>query len=120
MLQDFLADLRIALRTLRRRPVFTLLAVATLSLQGPAAREILGSVADRDLSKLRFFRATARQIALAFLVRRPAVLAIPKTADPDHLDEIIAALEVTLQDDDLAELDATFPPPRRAAALSIS
>jgi aminomethyltransferase len=30
---------------------------AALSLQGPASREILGSVADTDLSGLRFFRA---------------------------------------------------------------
>ena len=37
-------------------------AVAALSLQGPAAREILGSVADRDVSKLRFFRATAARL----------------------------------------------------------
>ena len=31
---------------------------AALSLQGPAARDILNSVADRDLARLRFFRAT--------------------------------------------------------------
>ncbi|HET9334758.1 MAG TPA: aminomethyltransferase family protein [Gemmatimonadota bacterium] len=37
-------------------------AVAALSLQGPAAREILGSVADRDVSKLRFFRATQARL----------------------------------------------------------
>ena len=37
-------------------------AVAALSLQGPAAREILNSVADRDLAKLRFFRATAARL----------------------------------------------------------
>ena len=37
-------------------------AVAALSLQGPAAREILGSVADRDMSKLRFFRATEARL----------------------------------------------------------
>jgi aminomethyltransferase len=35
---------------------------AALSLQGPAAREILGSVADRDLGGLGFFRATAARL----------------------------------------------------------
>jgi aminomethyltransferase len=32
-------------------------AMAALSLQGPAARQILNAVADRDMTKLKFFRA---------------------------------------------------------------
>src|SRR5688572_11513308 len=35
---------------------------AALSLQGPAAREILNSVADKDLTKLKFFRAAATNL----------------------------------------------------------
>ena len=37
-------------------------ALAALSLQGPAARQILSAVADADLAKLRFFRATAARL----------------------------------------------------------
>jgi aminomethyltransferase len=35
---------------------------AALSLQGPAAREVLNAVADRDLTKLKFFRAAEARL----------------------------------------------------------
>ena len=35
---------------------------AALSLQGPAARDVLNAVADRDLSTLKFFRAAAAML----------------------------------------------------------
>ena len=77
----------------------------------------------RDATLARIARrhgAAAASVALAWVLRQDGVIAIPKTADPDHLDEIIAALDVGLDQEDLAELDAAFPPTSRAAALSIS
>jgi diketogulonate reductase-like aldo/keto reductase len=53
-------------------------------------------------------------------LRHDGLIAIPKTADPDHLTEIVASLDVTLDDEDLAELDAAFPPPNQPSPLSIS
>ena len=58
-------------------------------------------------------------IALAFVLRQDGVIAIPKAGDPAHLRENAAAVDITLTDQDLAELDAAFPPPRRKQALAM-
>ena len=63
--------------------------------------------------------ATPAQLALAWLVAQPGVMAIPKAASEAHLRENLAALAVTLDDTDRADLDAAFPPPRRKAPLAI-
>lgn len=52
--------------------------------------------------------ATPRQTALAFLVRRPSVFAIPKAADPQHAAENAAAGELELALEQIARLDAAF------------
>jgi diketogulonate reductase-like aldo/keto reductase len=80
-----------------------------------------GLLRDATLARIaRRHGAAPASVALAWVLRQDGVIAIPKTSDPDHLEEILAARDVTLQDDDFAELDAAFPPPSRAAALSIS
>jgi diketogulonate reductase-like aldo/keto reductase len=53
--------------------------------------------------------ATARQVALAFLTRRPSLFAIPKAASPAHAIENAGAAELRLDDGDLALIDAAFP-----------
>ena len=50
---------------------------------------------------------TPRQVALAFLTRRPSVFAIPKSSQPAHVDEL--ARDITLDSDALSELEAAFP-----------
>ena len=57
---------------------------------------------------------TPHAIALAFVLRLPQVLAIPKAASTRHLEENVRAVGVTLSADELAALDAAFPlgPPR--------
>jgi diketogulonate reductase-like aldo/keto reductase len=62
-------------------------------------------------------RATEAQIALAWGIRHPGVVTIPKTATLSRVDENLGALDITLTGDDLAEIDAAFPPPRRAQTL---
>lgn len=77
----------------------------------------------RDATLARLARrhgVASATIAVAWVLRQDNVVAIPKTSDPDHLDDIVASLEVTLTVEDLAELDAAFPPPRRHTPLSIS
>ncbi|TMQ10046.1 MAG: aldo/keto reductase [Deltaproteobacteria bacterium] len=53
--------------------------------------------------------ATPRQVALAFLARRPSTLVIPKSSQPGHVDELAGADRVTLDDAAIAEIDAAFP-----------
>jgi len=58
--------------------------------------------------------ATPRQIALAFLVRRPFVFAIPKTSDPGHAEDNAAAAEIDLNDGEARRIEEAFPlGPRR-------
>ncbi len=64
--------------------------------------------------------ATPAQVALAWTLRDPGgVIAIPKAADPAHVRQNAAAGAITLTAEDLAELDAAFPPPRRKRALEM-
>ena len=51
--------------------------------------------------------ATPGQIALAWLLHRsPVMLPIPGTGSIDHLKENVAAAELTLDDDEIAKIDA--------------
>jgi diketogulonate reductase-like aldo/keto reductase len=63
--------------------------------------------------------ATPAQIAIAWVLRQDGVCAIPKASTPEHVDENRAALDIRLSADDLAELDAAFPPPAKAKPLEI-
>jgi diketogulonate reductase-like aldo/keto reductase len=62
----------------------------------------LAEVADR-------LGATPRQVALAFLARRPSVFAIPKSARAAHVEELAGAGELALDDGALHAIDAAFP-----------
>ncbi|HVR86520.1 MAG TPA: aldo/keto reductase [Planctomycetota bacterium] len=55
-------------------------------------------------------QATPRQIALAFLIRRKSVFAIPKTSALRHVEENAAAAELSLSGDEVRRLEASFPP----------
>jgi len=55
--------------------------------------------------------ATPVQVALAWVMDKPGVMAIPKTSDPIRMAENLAALDLRLTDADRAALDAAFPPP---------
>jgi diketogulonate reductase-like aldo/keto reductase len=63
--------------------------------------------------------ATPAQIALAWLLRQPDVIVIPKAGRAEHVHENRAALDLELSSADLAELDAAFPPPRGPTALEM-
>ena len=56
-------------------------------------------------------KATPAQVALAWVLRQPGMIAIPKAGKVDHVADNRHALELQLSDDDLAELDRAFPPP---------
>ena len=63
--------------------------------------------------------ATPAQVALAWTLRQPGVLAIPKASDAAHVRANAGALDLRLDPADLAELDAAFPPPTRKQALGM-
>jgi len=59
-------------------------------------------------------------VALAWVLRQPGVVTIPKATQPEHVRANIKALDLELNADDLAALDAAFPPPKRATALDMT
>lgn len=62
---------------------------------------------------------SAAQLALAWVLSRPGVIAIPKAGQLAHVDENYGALDCPLTPEVLRELDAIFPPPRRARPLEM-
>ncbi|MFC8076877.1 aldo/keto reductase [Streptomyces sp. NPDC057307] len=63
--------------------------------------------------------ATSAQVALAWVLRRNDVIAIPRAGRTEHVRENRAALSLTLTDDDLAALDDAFPPVRGPVPLEV-
>ncbi|HEU0215736.1 MAG TPA: aldo/keto reductase [Stellaceae bacterium] len=67
----------------------------------------------------RYDGATPAQVALAWLLRRDGMIVIPKAGNKEHVRENVGALDLQLTDQDLADLDKTFPPPKRHTALGM-
>jgi diketogulonate reductase-like aldo/keto reductase len=63
--------------------------------------------------------ASPAQIALAWTLRLDNLCAIPRSGRPEHVDDSRGALEIRLERDELAALDAEFPPPRHAQQLEM-
>ena len=63
--------------------------------------------------------ATAAQIALALVTREGGVIAIPKASSVAHVEENAGAASLRLDAEDMATLDAAFPPPARKQALAM-
>jgi diketogulonate reductase-like aldo/keto reductase len=58
-------------------------------------------------------------VAIAWSIRMPGIISIPKASDPEHVSANAAAAELELTPADLAIIDAAFPPPRRAQPLEM-
>jgi diketogulonate reductase-like aldo/keto reductase len=67
----------------------------------------------------RRLNATPTQIALAWVLRQPGVMAIPKAGNVEHVRENLAAVDLDLSTEDVAELDHAFPPPARKRPLEM-
>ncbi len=63
--------------------------------------------------------ASRAQVALAWVLAQSGVAAIPKAVRETHLRENLAAAEMRLEPDELAELDRLYAPPRRKSPLAM-
>jgi diketogulonate reductase-like aldo/keto reductase len=64
--------------------------------------------------------ATPRQVALRFLLRRKTVFVIPKSSNPEHVEENVGAGDLRLTDIEIERIDKAFPlgpPPSRLPML---
>ncbi|NTG46737.1 aldo/keto reductase [Agrobacterium rhizogenes] len=65
------------------------------------------------------YQATPAQVALAFLLERDGVIAIPKSSNTQRVAENRDAVSLDISDEDWATLDAAFPPPSRKKPLEM-
>ncbi|MBN3728674.1 aldo/keto reductase [Burkholderia sp. Ac-20379] len=107
----------------RRGPEFDLLPwLATRRMPAMAYSPIdhlrlpRGTVLD-DIAAER--GVSPEQVALAWVLRRDDVLAIPKAGTVEHVRANRAALDLRLDDAALARLDVAFRPPRRKQPLEM-
>ena len=61
--------------------------------------------------------ATSAQIALAWVLRQPWVIAIPKASNEKHVRDNARSVEIKLTKEDLAEFEREFPPPKSKRPL---
>ena len=59
------------------------------------------------------------QVMLAWVIRQPGVMAIPKASSISHVRENAAALTVTLDDEQLKLIDRAFPLPQSKQPLDV-
>jgi diketogulonate reductase-like aldo/keto reductase len=63
--------------------------------------------------------ATPAQIALAWVLQRDGVTAIPRAGTLSHVRQNAAARDIELTRNDLHDLDLAFPPPTRSRPLEV-
>jgi len=95
-----------------QRDGIAVMAYSPLGQGGLLANPVLGDIGRRH-------RQSPAAIALAWVLRQPGVIAIPKAASMAHVEANAAAADLVLMADDLALLDAEFPPPRKKAPLGM-
>jgi diketogulonate reductase-like aldo/keto reductase len=94
-----------------------LMAYSPLESSTLEQRALLGNPALLDVA--RRHGATPAQVALAWLLHQEGVVVIPKAVRLEHVRANRAALDLALDADDVARLDAGFPPPRGATRLAM-
>ena len=78
---------------------------------------LLGKTALRTIADKHGVSPAA--VALAWVLRQPGVVAIPKASNPEHVRANLKSLDVRLDAADLEALDAAFPPPKRPRPLQM-
>jgi diketogulonate reductase-like aldo/keto reductase len=77
-------------------------------LRAPALRKIATGL-----------QATTAQVALAWVLAQREICVIPKASSVEHVRENHAALTLRLTPQDMAALDAAFPPPKKKVPLEM-
>jgi diketogulonate reductase-like aldo/keto reductase len=68
----------------------------------------------------RKYDVSTAAVAIAFLLSKAGVQAIPKSANAARVAELAKARDVVLDVADLAALDRAFPPPKRKQSLAMT
>lgn len=98
--------------TARRIPV---MAYSPVGHKSTEQKQMLGHSTIKAIASRHGI--TPAQVALAWLLRQPGIVAIPKSSRSEHIRENRAALDGELTGKDIEELDEAFPPPNRKIPL---
>ncbi|MBV7403429.1 aldo/keto reductase [Enterobacter sp. ENT03] len=93
------------------------MAYCPLAQAGRLRDDLLNSRAVQEVAHAH--HATPAQVLLAWAIRQPRVMAIPKASRVDHVKENAAALALRLSDEAVAMLDKAFPAPGRKTPLDV-
>jgi diketogulonate reductase-like aldo/keto reductase len=93
-----------------------IMAYSPIENSGSRQRKLLGDHAVKSVAARR--GASPAQVALAWVLQKDVVV-IPKAVEPGHIRENRAALDLRLTQEDLAALDAAFPPPHGKVPLAM-
>ena len=66
----------------------------------------------------RRHNASPAQIALAWTIRKPGIITIPKSGNIAHVEDNFKSLSIDLTEEDLHDLDTAFPAPKRKIPLA--
>ena len=92
--------------------------IAVMAYSPLGQGDLLGKAAVKSLARTHGVSPAA--ILIAWTLRRPGVISIPKTASAERMRDNAKALDVSLTPDELKELDKTFSPPQRKTPLAMN
>ncbi|MBA7846711.1 aldo/keto reductase [Klebsiella sp. RHBSTW-00484] len=98
----------------QRLPV---MAYCPLAQAGRLRNGLLNHTVVKNIAEARGI--TAAQVLLAWVISHQGVLAIPKAASIEHVEQNAAALEIVLSAEELALLDKAYPAPGRKTPLDM-
>ena len=79
-----------------------------------------GLLENKTLKKIaKRHNATSAQVALAWVLRQPGAIAIPKASNEKHVRDNARSVDIKLTKEDLADLDQEFPPPKSKKSMPI-
>jgi diketogulonate reductase-like aldo/keto reductase len=78
-------------------------------------RGLLENATLRKIAKVH--DGTTSQIALAWVLRQPGAIAIPKASSEKHVRDNARSIDIKLTKENLADLDREFPPPKSKKSL---
>lgn len=110
-----------SLRPWQRQHDMPIMAYCPIAQGGGLRRELLTDATVNEIA--RELNVTPAQVLLAWAIRpvdgERDVIAIPKAASPEHVEQNAAALSLQLNDDACERLDKAFPAPGRKTPLDI-
>ena len=93
------------------------MAYCPLAQAGRLRNGLLNHTVVKNIAEAR--GVTAAQVLLAWVISHQGVLAIPKAASIEHVEQNAAALEIVLSAEELALLDKAYPAPGRKTPLDM-